>query len=38
MFNQLCFAQILEGESQLIKRTFERIQTDPRHQNIQVLD
>lgn len=38
MFNQLCFAQILEGESQLIERTFERIQTDPRHQNIQVLD
>lgn len=38
MFNQHCFAQILEGESHVIEKTFERIQTDPRHQNIQVLD
>jgi EAL domain-containing protein (putative c-di-GMP-specific phosphodiesterase class I) len=38
MFNQLCFAQILEGESHVIEKTFERIQCDPRHQNIQVLD
>lgn len=38
MFNQLCFAQILEGESHIIENTFERIQNDPRHHNIQVLD
>ena len=38
MFNQNCFAQILEGESHAIEKTFERIQNDPRHQNIQVLD
>lgn len=38
MFNQRCFAQILEGESDVIENAFERIQSDPRHQNVQVLD
>lgn len=38
MFNQQCFAQILEGDSKTIENTFERIQNDPRHQNVQVLD
>ncbi len=38
MFNQQCFAQILEGESEVIEATFERIQSDPRHHNVQVLD
>ncbi|MFK8075479.1 MAG: BLUF domain-containing protein [Granulosicoccus sp.] len=38
MFNQQCFAQILEGESEVIEATFERIQSDPRHHNVQVLE
>ena len=38
MFNQQCFAQILEGESEVIETAFERIQNDPRHHNVQVLD
>ena len=38
MFNRECFAQVLEGAHDDIQETFERIQCDPRHANVVVLD
>lgn len=37
MFNRGFFAQVLEGERQQIESVFERIQRDPRHTNLVVL-
>lgn len=38
MFNRKCFAQVLEGMHDDIQETFERIQCDPRHGDVVVLD
>ena len=38
MFNRECFAQVLEGAHDHIQETFERIQCDPRHADVIVLD
>lgn len=38
MFNRNCFAQVLEGTHHQIQQTFERIQCDPRHSNVAILD
>ena len=38
MFNRECFAQVLEGVHDQIQETFERIQCDPRHGDVVVLD
>ena len=38
MFNNNCFAQVLEGTHHQIQLTFERIQCDPRHSNVAILD
>ncbi|EWY37803.1 blue-light sensor BLUF [Skermanella stibiiresistens SB22] len=38
MFNAGCFAQVLEGPQSAVTRTFERIQRDPRHGEVLVLD
>lgn len=38
MFNSGCFAQVLEGPPGAIERTFERIQRDPRHRDVSVLE
>jgi hypothetical protein len=38
MFNSGCFAQILEGPRAGIEATFERIQRDPRHGAVVVLE
>jgi len=38
MFNRECFAQVLEGAHDDIQATFERIQCDPRHADVVVLD
>ena len=38
MFNSGCFAQILEGPRSELEQTFERIQRDPRHTGVVVLD
>jgi len=38
MFNRECFAQVLEGAHDDIQETFERIQCDPRHADVVVLD
>lgn len=37
IFNRGVFAQVLEGPSSAIERTFERIQRDQRHSDVQVL-
>ncbi len=37
LFSAGCFAQVLEGPLAAIERTFERIQRDPRHADITVL-
>jgi len=37
MFNAGCFAQVLEGELEHVEETFERIQYDQRHQDVNVL-
>lgn len=37
IFNSGIFAQVLEGNSAEIESTFERIQRDPRHGDVQVL-
>ena len=37
MFNDGCFAQVLEGAHDDIQDTFERIQCDQRHSNVSVL-
>ena len=38
LFNGGCFAQVLEGTAQAISETFERIQCDPRHGDVLVLE
>ena len=38
MFNNGCFAQILEGPREAVEKTFERIQRDPRHSDVVLLD
>lgn len=37
MFNQGCFAQVLEGPRSAIEATFERIQQDARHGDVSLL-
>lgn len=37
MFNQGCFAQVLEGPQEAIEATFERIQQDARHGDVSLL-
>ncbi|MCR0981017.1 BLUF domain-containing protein [Roseomonas populi] len=37
LFNESCFAQVLEGGSEAIHEVFERIQLDPRHSDTVVL-
>ncbi len=37
LYNQGCFAQVLEGPLDAVQRTFERIQCDPRHGDVVVL-
>ena len=37
LFNAGCFAQVLEGPLAAVERTFERIQRDPRHTEVMVL-
>ena len=37
MFNGGCFAQVLEGPREAVKRTFGRIQRDTRHADVAVL-
>lgn len=37
MFNEGCFAQVLEGELQAVEETFERIQMDERHDRVIIL-
>jgi hypothetical protein len=37
LFNRGCFAQVLEGRQGDVEATFERIQCDPRHSDVQVL-
>jgi hypothetical protein len=34
MFNPGCFAQVLDGPRMVVERTFERIQRDPRHEEV----
>jgi hypothetical protein len=38
LFNSGCFAQILEGPQAAVERCFERIQRDPRHAQVLLLD
>jgi hypothetical protein len=38
LFNNGCFAQVLEGSSSAVSETFERIQWDERHSDVLVLD
>ena len=37
LFNRGCFAQVLEGPRAAVERTFERIQRDPRHEDVLLL-
>lgn len=37
MFNEGCFAQVLEGELEAVEETFERIQMDERHDRVAIL-
>lgn len=37
MFDERCFAQVLEGPHAAIQETFERIQCDERHKDVTVL-
>lgn len=37
LFNGGCFAQVLEGPRKAVESTFERIQRDPRHSEVNVL-
>ncbi len=37
MFNRGCFAQVLEGPRAAVEATFERIQRDPRHSDVMLL-
>ncbi len=38
LFNSGCFAQVLEGPRPAIERIFERIQRDPRHGEVTILE
>jgi len=38
LFNSGCFGQVLEGGRRAIEATFERIQRDPRHDDVSLLD
>ena len=38
LFNSGCFAQVLEGPLEAVSETFERIQCDPRHSDVLVLE
>lgn len=38
LFNNSCFAQALEGPLDAVEQTFERIQRDPRHADVTVLE
>ncbi|MDM9627643.1 BLUF domain-containing protein [Rhizobium sp. S152] len=38
MFDEGYFAQVLEGAQSAIEETFERIQMDPRHYDVQIVD
>ena len=38
LFNQGLFAQVLEGSLEAVERIFERIQRDPRHSDVTVLE
>ena len=38
LYSEGCFAQVLEGELAAVERTFERIQCDPRHGEVVVLE
>ncbi len=38
LFNAGCFAQVLEGPRSAIEQIFERIQRDPRHSDVTVLE
>lgn len=38
MFDEGYFAQVLEGSQSAIEETFERIQMDPRHHDVQIVD
>ena len=38
LFNSGCFAQVLEGPRAAIETIFERIQCDPRHSDVAVLE
>lgn len=37
MFNAGCFAQVLEGDRDIVEATFERIQRDDRHGDVSLL-
>ena len=37
LYSAGCFAQVLEGPLSQVETTFERIQLDPRHRDVQVL-
>lgn len=38
IFNRGAFGQILEGPEQAVEETFERIQLDPRHDDVRLLE
>jgi hypothetical protein len=38
LFNAGCFGQVLEGNRRAVEATFERIQCDPRHGDVSLLD
>lgn len=38
LFNAGCFGQVLEGGRRAVEATFERIQRDPRHDDVSLLD
>lgn len=38
LFSEGCFAQVLEGPRLAIESTFERIQRDPRHSDVTILE
>ena len=38
LYSDGCFAQVLEGELDMVQRTFERIQRDTRHGDVIVLE
>jgi len=38
MFDEGYFAQVLEGPQDAVEETFERIQMDPRHRDVQIVE